>query len=223
MLDTLFTAFSHILVLDTETTGVNPRTDEIIELSALLLSRDGTQQILDELVCLSPGRRLPPFISSLTGITEAELSQAGISKAQAAEALSSLLTREKLLLVAYNAQFDLCFLYYFLQRQGLSTALQGIKMLDAMTVYKDRRPYPHKLKDAISAYSLDVQNSHRALDDTRATLALLQAMAEERDDLLQYINLFGYNPKYGVPGPRISSIQYRPQSSRSFSCRLYEI
>ena len=39
----------------------------------------------------------------------------------------------------------------------------------------------------------------------------LDAMAREEDDLLRYVNLFGYNPKYGVSGPRISSITYLPQ------------
>ena len=86
------------------------------------------------------------------------------------------------------------------------------KMLDAMTVYKDRREYPHKLENAIEAYGLHGQNTHRAIDDARATLELLDAMASEEDDILHYVNLFGYNPKYGVSGPRISSVTYRPQS-----------
>ena len=85
-------------------------------------------------------------------------------------------------------------------------------MLDALTVYKDRRPYPHRLENAIAAYGLtDVQNSHRAIDDTAAMLALLEAMAKEEDDLDRYVNLFGYNPRYGVSGPRIGSVTYLPQ------------
>lgn len=221
MLDTLFAEFSHILVLDTETTGIYPKEEEIIELAALLTTKAGTEAELDLLLRLSPGRTLPPFITKLTGITEADLAREGVEKAEAGAALAQLLRREDLLLVAYNAQFDLCFLYYFLQRLGLADCLRGIKMLDALTVYKDRREYPHKLKDAITAYGLCEENSHRALDDTKATLALLQAMAQERDDLSRYINLFGYNPKYGVSGPRISSIRYLPQSHRP-GCRLYE-
>ena len=45
----------------------------------------------------------------------------------------------------------------------------------------------------------------------KAALEVLDAMAREEDDLLRYVNLFGYNPKYGVSGPRISSITYLPQ------------
>ena len=36
-------------------------------------------------------------------------------------------------------------------------------------------------------------------------------MGEERDDLALYVNLFGYNAKYGVNGRRISGIRYEAQ------------
>ena len=86
-----------------------------------------------------------------------------------------------------------------------------MKLLDAMTVYKDRRPYPHKLANAVDAYRLKTQNTHRAIDDAKATLELLAAMDEERPDLAEYLNLFGYNPRYGVSGPKIASVHYLPQ------------
>ena len=80
-------------------------------------------------------------------------------------------------------------------------------------MYRDRRDYPHKLENAISAYGLEDRavNSHRAIDDARAAALLLEAMAAERDDLEQYIDLFGSHPKYGVSGRKISSVTYRPQ------------
>ena len=37
-------------------------------------------------------------------------------------------------------------------------------------------------------------------------------METEQDDIARYINLFGFNPRYGEPRPRIASITYRPQS-----------
>lgn len=215
MLSKLFSEFEHIIVLDTETTGIRHKEDEIIELAALhAVCAPGGYQIseeMDVLIRLSPGRMLPPMIENLTGITAEMLEAEGVEKAEACARFVSMLRQPKTLLVAYNAQFDLCFLYYFLARLGQADALKGLKMLDAMTVYKDRRPYPHKLCNAIEAYALQGENTHRAIDDARATLELLEAMAAEEDDLLSYINLFGYNTKYGVSGPRISSITYRPQ------------
>ena len=214
MLDHIFEAYDAVLVLDTETTGISCRKDEIIELAVLKAGQDVNGlcelETMDEFVRLSEGRHLPEKIVELTGITEQMLLDDGISKRQAAEMFSRMFG-ERTLIVAYNAQFDLCFLYYFLAQFGMADVLKGAQMLDALTVYKDRRPYPHKLQNAIDAYGLLTQNTHRAVDDARATLELLYAMAEERDDLGRYVNLFGFNPKYGAPKPRIASIRYVPQ------------
>ena len=117
------------------------------------------------------------------------------------------------LLLAYNAHFDLSFLFYMLMRDGDIQILKGKDKIDLLTVYKDRRSYPHKLCNAIEAYGLSDQvvNSHRAVDDVIATVAVTQAMDGERSDLENYVNLFGYNPKFGVDGKKISSITYKPQ------------
>ena len=99
-----------------------------------------------------------------------------------------------------------------LAREGVVSVLKKPRFLDALTVYRDRRDYPHKLCNAIEAYGLtEAENSHRAVDDARATVLLLEAMAAERDDLTQYIDLFGVHPKYGVSGRKIASVTYCPQ------------
>lgn len=225
MLDNLFRQYSHIIVFDTETTGIAHKTDEIIELAMtrLVLGETGPEEddSFDHFIRLSPGRTLPEQIVKLTGITQETLDREGHSKEETAKRLMAMLDCEKPLLVAYNAQFDLCFIFYFLSRYGDASVLKRVKMLDAMTVYKDRRPFPHKLQNAVDAYALQTQNTHRAIDDARATVELLLAMEAERPDLEKYINLFGYNPKYGVSGPRISSITYRPQDYEPKG-RLYE-
>ena len=221
MLDTLFERFDGLLVLDTETTGFTPRRDEVIELAMLRLTPDGTEEEYDAFLRLSPGRELPARITELTGITE-DMLRLGVSKASAARALADMLGKgERTLVCAYNAQFDLVFLYYLLDAYGLAGALRAVKFLDAMTVYRDRRPYPHRLADAVEAYSLSTQNTHRAIDDTRATCELLCAMEAEESDLCRYVNLFGYNPKYGPPRPRIRSVSYRPQGFDALG-KLYE-
>ena len=175
---------------------------------------------MDEFVRLSEGRHLPEKIVELTGITERMLLDDGISKRQAAEMFSRMFG-ERTLIVAYNAQFDLCFLYYFLAQFGMADVLRGAKMLDALTVYKDRRPFPHKLCNAVDAYQLKTQNTHRAIDDARATLELLAAMEQEEQDLERYVNLFGYNPKFGAPRPAIHSVTYLPQGYNRTG-KLYE-
>lgn len=199
MLDSLFTSFERIVVLDTETTGIDCKKDEIIELAAASVTPAGVESEMDVFIRLSEGRTLPPMITQLTGITPQQLEQEGVEKWEAAAQFAAAISHPNTLLVAYNAQFDLCFLYYFLARLELADALKGVKMLDAMTVYKDRREYPHKLQSAIDAYGVPTQNTHRAVDDAKAALEVLEAMGRELDDLMQYVNLFGYNPNTASP------------------------
>ena len=123
-----------------------------------------------------------------------------------------MLSHQELLLAAYNAHFDLSFLYFFLITFQQEACLKNLKLLDVLTIYKDRRPYPHKLSDAAVAYGLGSPDAHRALNDVNTTFELLCKMGEEPDDLERYVNLFGYNPKYGVSGQKISSVRYLPQS-----------
>ena len=224
MAESIYTHFDRVVVFDTETTGIAFDTDEIIELGAVSLEAGEEQENMDLLLRLSPGRTLPPFITDLTGITDSQLAAEGVEKEAAAERFCALLEgAERPLLVAYNAQFDLNFLYHFLRPFGRVEALRKPRFLDALTVYRDRRDYPHKLCNAIEAYGLTgAVNSHRAVDDARATVALLEAMAAERDDLMDYIDLFGTHPKYGVSGRKIASVTYRPQPYRRTK-PLYEL
>ena len=210
----LWNRFDRLVMFDTETTGITFGKDRIIEIGAVALERDGERGSFNALLRLPEGQTLPPFITQLTGITDDQLAREGVDDRTAAEGLCRLLEgAERPLLSAYNAQFDLNFLYYLLRPLGLLPVLQKPRFLDALTVYRDRRDYPHKLCNAIEAYGLtEAENSHRAVDDARAAVLLLEAMAAEKDDLLQYIDLFGVHPKYGVSGRKISSVTYCPQS-----------
>ena len=209
----LWERFDRIVVFDTETTGIDFARDEIIELGAVSLEAGEERESMDCLIRLSPERTLPPFITDLTGITPEQLEAEGVEKQTAAEQFCGLLEGcEAPLLVAYNAQFDLNFLYHFLRPFDLVGVLRRPHFLDALTVYRDRRDYPHKLCNAIEAYGLqDAVNSHRAVDDARAAAGLLDAMAAERDDLADYVDLFGTHPKYGLSGRPIASVTYRSQ------------
>ena len=214
--------YDKFVIFDTETTGLNFARDEIIEFSAVVLERQGSEVVVtreyDNLITLSPGNTVPENITRLTGISTLDILQRGVPKTQVCADIADMFAGSTLLL-AYNAHFDLSFLFYLLLRNGDPTVLKGKDKLDLLTVYKDRRPFPHKLCNAIDAYGLSgkVINSHRAIDDVLATVAVMEAMANEKDDLQQYINLFGYNPKYGIDGKPIGSVTYKPQSFQNSS------
>ncbi len=218
--------YDKFVIFDTETTGLNFARDEIIEFSAVVLEVQNGEAVVtqeyDNLVTLSPGNTVPAMITQLTGISTQDILDRGIPKDQLCRDIAQMFQGNPLLL-AYNAHFDLSFLFYLLLRNGDVSILKGKDKLDLLTVYKDRRPYPHKLLNAIESYGLSgkVVNSHRAIDDVLATAAVMEAMIGETDDLLHYVNLFGYNPKYGIDGKPIGSVTYKPQAFQN-SIPLYQ-
>lgn len=214
-LSTLFDRYKALVVFDTETSGLDFDSDQIIELAALRVERTATGGLriagkMDTFIKLPEGETLPENIVSLTGITDERLQTEGVQPVKAAGQIAKLMQNGPTLMIAHNAQFDACFLRGLLRGQKVGR----IDWLDSLTVYKDRRAYPHKLANAIIAYDLTgkVQNSHRAIDDVLALFEVLKAMDDEREDLGSYVNLFGYNPKYGVSGRRIVGVRYEPQS-----------
>ena len=223
--------YDKFVLFDTETTGLDYKRDEIIEFSAVVLEKQNGELAVtkeyDNLVTLTPGNTVPPKITELTGISTQDILDRGVPKAQVCAHIADMMAGNTLLL-AYNAHFDLSFLFYMLLRDGDPTVLKGKDKLDLLTVYKDRREYPHRLFNAIDAYGLTgkVVNSHRAIDDVLATVAVMEAMAAERDDFECYVNLFGYNPKYGIDGKPIGSVTYKPQkyhnANQQFIVPLYQ-
>ena len=213
----LFQKYDRLVLFDTETTGLNFSRDEIIEFAAIVVEqRNGEPVVIqeyDELVSLTPGNSVPAVIENLTGISTQDIMEKGLSKTRVCRDIGEMIAGNTLLL-AYNAHFDLSFLYYMLLRDGDPMILKGKDKLDLLTVYKDRRAFPHKLCNAIEAYGLSgkVVNSHRAVDDVLATLEVMKEMEAEKADLEYYVNLFGYSPKYGIDGKPIGSVTYKAQS-----------
>lgn len=218
----IFQKYAAVVFFDTETTGLDAKSCQIIELAAIRIEQTdrGTLRVAasaDLFVKLPEGQRIPEKITELTGITDAMLEAESVTEAEAAAAFTDMIRDNKgpVLLVAHNAQFDLLFTREMLWRHAGDgeEMFEAADYLDSLTVYKDRRAYPHKLANAIVAYNLEdkVQNSHRAIDDVAALFEVCKAMDDERADLLEYVNIFGYNPKYGVSGFRLDGVTYWPQ------------
>ncbi len=146
-------------------------------------------------------RPLSPFITRLTNITNNLLAEKGVTRKIVVNYFSNeILNNEKSLFVAHNANFDLNFISAMFAKENKKLKWNNIDAIDTLTILKDRKPYPHKLSDAIQAYNLEkhAQNTHRAIDDTKATFLIFEKMCIENSDVKKYINLFGFNPKYGI-------------------------
>ncbi|MBM7453675.1 DNA polymerase III epsilon subunit family exonuclease [Acholeplasma morum] len=206
--------YEKILLFDFETTGLYPNTDRIIEIGAILLKRDPKmmQYRMDKelSVLIRQNKPLPPKITEITNITDEMLLTMGISEEEAFQAFFDMYD-EKTLLVAYNIAFDHAFLKALFRRQKDSLYELNNDLLDVMAMFKDRHPFPHKLDNAVSTYGVEVKNTHRAIDDIKATLHVLLQMIKERDTTDAYINVIGYNPKYPPRGPLASHVKMVPQ------------
>lgn len=218
----IFRKYKAVVFFDTETTGLDADTCQIIELAALRIEQTDKGVLhmagsMDDFVRLPEGEKLPEKIADLTGITDELLEKDGLDEKDVVYDFEELIKDDAgpVLLVAHNAQFDLLFTETMAERysQPCFDYLIRADFLDSLTVYKDRRAYPHKLANAIAAYGLEdkVQNTHRAIDDVAALFEVCKAMDAERADLLSYVNIFGYNPKYGVSGRRLHGVTYWPQ------------
>jgi DNA polymerase III epsilon subunit family exonuclease len=201
-----------ILLFDFETTGLYPDSEQIIEIGAILLEKQNGVYVevdsFDNL--LIADKPLSPKIIEITSITDDMLLRDGIDQEIACHKFLSLM-EDNPLLVAYNIQFDLSFLHYFIRRYVDPNFEIKNDILDVMAVYKDRHKYPHRLDQAVATYQANVLNTHRAIDDIRATFDVLKKMDEELPNLDKYVNVIGYNKKYGVNGIRLPHVKYVAQ------------
>lgn len=183
----------------------------IIELAMFTLEDGVITEEYDKFIKID--EPIPPKITQITSITDEMLDSEGVPEEVIADDLKQRLTADTLM-IAHNTPFDLSFIYYLLKRHFSDEAdeiVANLNWLDTYTVFKDRKAYPHKLIDAVHYYGIEEVNFHRAIDDTKALYEVTKALKNERDDLYEYINVFGYNPKYGVNGMKFSFIEYKAQ------------
>jgi DNA polymerase-3 subunit epsilon len=108
-------ALDEFVVLDVETTGLQPSRQRIIEIAVARFS-GGVIANRWESLC-SPGRRVPAYITKLTGIDDDLLANAPAFESIADTAVA-LLT--EVVIVGHNVEFDLSFLNAELERAGRS-------------------------------------------------------------------------------------------------------
>lgn len=192
--------YERILVFDFETTGLKPKVDKIIEVGAILLEkRNDGYEIIEEIDYLIKQKQpITDFISNLTGITNQMLEQEGVEEEFAFRKLDSLIDKNTLL-VAYNLAFDIGFLSALYKTYVAHNYLIENDILDCMAVYKDRYKYPHKLESAVETLGLTNPSAHRASEDAKATFKVLEKLAFMQNNLKLYVNVLGYNKKYGLP------------------------
>ena len=176
-------------VVDLETTGASPADCTITEVGAAKFRGGeclGTFQTL-----VNPGSPIPPFITQLTGITEAMVLPAPPVR----EILPALLEFVGgAVLVGHNVRFDLSFLDAALT--SLDRERMGLPSVDTVALARrlllDDDVADCRLGTLATRFGLPHLPTHRALDDVLATADLLHLLLEqaaplgvtELDDLL---------------------------------------
>ena len=164
-----------VAVIDFETTGLSPdHGDRATEIAAVLVQDGkvvGRYQSL-----MNAGVRIPPFITGLTGITDAMIGKAPSAADVMREVFDFVGDRP---LVAHNASFDRKFWDAELRRIGSSSRQEfACSMLVARRVFPQAPS--HKLGALVEFADLPVAGRyHRALADAEMAASLLVHMEDE--------------------------------------------
>ncbi|MEU8322883.1 DEDD exonuclease domain-containing protein [Nonomuraea sp. NPDC048881] len=176
-LDELGTPLSDVtfVVFDLETTGGSPAEDSITEIGAVKV-RAG--EVLGEFSTLvDPGGPIPPFISVLTGITDAMV----VAAPRIEAVLPSFLEFIKgATLVAHNAGFDTRFVKAACAAHGYPPpANPVVDTVDLARRVLTRDETPNaKLSTLARFFRSPTEPCHRALQDARATVDVLHGLIE---------------------------------------------
>jgi len=161
------------VVLDVETTGLNTRADEIIEIGAVRIENGVEVAEFSELI--DPGRPVPERVAELTGISTAMLR----GKRTLMEVMPEFAKFcEGAVLVAHNASFDMSFFRRAFRQAGLPF---DFAILDTLALVRNQYPQlkSHKLGNMCKQLGISLLNAHRAVHDARATgLMLVKVLSE---------------------------------------------
>ena len=163
------------VVVDLETTGGSAKDCHITEIGAVR-SRGG-EQLGEFQTLVNPGVPVPPFISALTGITDAVL--AGAPRIHSV--LPAFLEfAHGAVLVAHNAGFDMSFLKAACRE--VDTLWPAVTVLDtarlARVLMNRDEVRNNKLATLANFFRAETVPDHRALHDARATMTVLHGLLE---------------------------------------------
>lgn len=166
------------VVVDTETTGLNPEDGaKLIEIGAVKVKNGRIVDTYSQLI--NPQMIVPPHITQLTGITTYDVSGKPTVK-HAMKEFERWLGFETPFL-AHNATFDLKFLDWATAETWPNRPLFDHPFLDTLEMSRDIHPEirHHKVADLIKRYHVADVEQHRALSDAMQEQALYQIMCKE--------------------------------------------
>lgn len=202
----------NIVVIDTETTGVSLKKDELTQIAAARMEHG---QVTDWYVTfVNPGMHIPDEISHLTHIYDADVAEAP-SPEEALRGLVEFAGDAKM--VAHNAEFD----RNFTTKHPAGYPLTENTWIDSLELSRIALPRmkSHRLIDLVHAFGAPV-STHRADDDVAALCAvyriLLAAISQMPEGLLVTISQLA-SPEEWSTQPLFATF-----ANRAFEARVHE-
>lgn len=165
-------ASPRLAFVDLETTGGTATTDRITEVGIIEVDEDGQVRQWSSLV--NPEMPIPPFIQSLTGISNQMVADAPTFAELADDIHARLADR---IFIAHNARFDHGFLKNEFRRTG-----HEFRPPVLCTVRLSRKLFPgfarHNLDSIVERHRLEVTQRHRALGDAQLIWQFWQKLPE---------------------------------------------
>jgi DNA polymerase-3 subunit epsilon len=169
---------------DTETTGVKPDKDRVIEIAAFDPVRNQTFERF-----VNPGCPIPPEATAIHNITN-EMVASAPSFAEVGAEFIKFCEGDVVLIAHNNDNFDYHFLRSEFERHALS--MPPWKFLDSLKWARRYRPdLPrHTLQFLREIYGIAANNAHRALDDVIVLHQLFSSFIDDlsMDDVYQLLN-----------------------------------
>lgn len=193
--------------IDLETTGLNPKTDKIIEIGAVKVMDGKVTDTFSTYV--NPGRKLEERIVELTGIVQHQVDEAP-EISQVMPGLIDFL--EDFPLLGHRVLFDYSFLKKAAVNQKRTFEKQGIDTLRIARCFLpelERRSLEYLCKH----YEIP-HHAHRALADAEATSVLYQKLAEQ---------FYEKDPKLFEPAPLNYNVKKETPITKPQKERLYRL
>lgn len=163
---------------DIESTGINWKTDRIIDLAVIKLDPAGQRESF--LFRMNPGMPIPPESTAVHGITDQDVKNER-PFSEKAEAIQEVLADCDL--AGYNLlRFDIPLLQAEFARVAMAFSLESRRVVDVQRIYHKKEP--RDLTAALKFYcGEDHVDAHGAMPDTEATLRVLEGQLERYGDL----------------------------------------
>lgn len=159
------------ICIDLETTGLNPKTDKIIEIGAVKVTDGKCTDTFSTFV--NPGRKLDERIVELTGIRDEDLREAPYIETVLPKLLDFM---GELPLLGHSILFDFSFLKRAAVNQKLTFEREAVDTLRIARRYLTE--LEHRSLDYLCEYYGIPHRAHRALADAEATVLLYEKLTE---------------------------------------------